>query len=130
MEFEFIREPFSDEVLVRCNMEHQLVAHWLQEEIGLEKSKKEELTQLLEQVQLYPDREFNQVGREISVSFYQHEVMFEKNGLFIEDVDGFSAEVDQYGEDLSLYTDESSAACGLEDFLNLLAQWDEFIARR
>ncbi|PNH81680.1 YacL family protein [Vibrio diazotrophicus] len=120
MEFEFTKNTLMGEYYVSCNMEHQIVARWLQEEIGKDRTKIEQIFSLLDQVHQSPAKEWKLAGKEISLSVLGSEVTVQENAL------GYSHDI-EFESEFELYDSESTAECGLEDFESMMRQWGEFI---
>ncbi len=104
-------------------MEHQIVARWLQEEIGKDRTKIEQVFLLLDQAHQNPAKEWKLAGKEISISVLGSEVTVQENVL------GYSHDL-EFESEFELYDSESSAECGLEDFESMITQWCEFIEGR
>ncbi|ENM5933880.1 YacL family protein [Vibrio mimicus] len=120
MEFEFIKNTLLGEYAVKCSMEHQIVGRWLQEEIGQDQAKINQVLALIEQAEQSPAQEFLWTGREISLMVQGDEVQVQDNAL------AYDAE-HELESDFFLYDSESVAACGREDFIALLTQWQNFV---
>ncbi|MFG0605070.1 YacL family protein [Vibrio mimicus] len=120
MEFEFIKNTLLGEYSVRCSMEHQIVGRWLQEEIGQDQVKLKQVLALIEQAEQSPAQEFLWTGREISLLIHGDEITVQDNALAYETEHELET-------DFSLYDSESIAACGREDFVALLTQWQSFV---
>ncbi|ENM5725666.1 YacL family protein [Vibrio mimicus] len=120
MEFEFIKNTLLGEYAVKCSMEHQIVGRWLQEEIGQDQAKINQVLALIEQAVKSPAQEFLWTGREISLMVQGDEVQVQDNAL------SYDAE-HELESDFFLYDSESVAACGREDFIALLTQWQNFV---
>ncbi|AOW83430.1 YacL family protein [Vibrio mimicus] len=120
MEFEFIKNTLLGEYAVKCSMEHQIVGRWLQEEIGQDQAKINQVLALIEQAVKSPAQEFLWTGREISLMVQGDEVQVQDNVL------SYDAE-HELESDFFLYDSESVAACGREDFIALLTQWQNFV---
>ncbi|MDP4492130.1 YacL family protein [Vibrio sp. AH4] len=123
MEFEFIKNTLLGEYSVRCSMEHQIVGRWLQEEIGQDQAKLHQVFALIEQAEHSPAQEFLWTGREISLLVQGDEITIQDNALAYESEHELET-------DFSLYDSESVAACGREDFMALLNQWQSFVHRK
>ncbi|ENS5607828.1 YacL family protein [Vibrio mimicus] len=120
MEFEFIKNTLLGEYAVKCSMEHQIVGRWLQEEIGQDQAKINQVLALIEQAEQSPAQEFLWTGREISLMVQGDEVQVQDNAL------AYDAE-HELESDFFLYDSESVATCGREDFIALLTQWQNFV---
>lgn len=120
MDYEFLRD-ITGQVMVRMSMGHEAVGHWFNEEV------KDQLT-LLNEVEeaarsvAGSEREWRTIGHEYTLSLNAEEVMIQANQLaFV---------VDEMEEGMSYYDEESLSLCGLEDFLNLVAKYREFVQQR
>lgn len=122
MEFEFIKNTLLGEYSVRCSMEHQIVGRWLQEEVGQDPAKINQVLALIEQAEQYPAQEWVWAGREISLMVQGDEITVQDNAL------AYDAE-HELESDFFLYDSESLAACGREDFLALLTGWQRFVQK-
>ncbi|MCA2014923.1 YacL family protein [Vibrio tritonius] len=121
MDFEFTKNTLLGEYYVKCSMEHQIVARWLQEEIGKDCTKIDQILDLIEKAHQFSAKELQWHGKEISLVLTGQEVTVQENTQL-------SGIEEQLEEDFSLYESESYAQCGLEDFESLLLQWREFVA--
>ncbi len=123
MEFEFTKNTLLGEYYVTCSMEHQIVGRWLQEEIGKDRTKIEQVFSLLAQVHQSPAKEWKLPGREISLTVSGSEVTIQENALT------YSHDI-EFESEFELYDSESIAECGLEDFESMMRQWVDFIEGR
>ncbi|CAH0526911.1 YacL family protein [Vibrio hippocampi] len=123
MEFEFIKNHFTGEYLVRCEMGHEVIARLLQEEIGKDERTMMAIISLLEQAKVHSSREMTWQGKEISFSILESEVVVYENTL------GFDM-LNDNSEDFSVYESESKGECGLEDFYSVAQQWRRFVSNR
>lgn len=120
MNFDFIKNEFLGEYHAKFDLEHQVIGRWLVEEIGVDRTKIEQVLTLIDQASRNPMQEFLYQGREISLSLLQGEVTIEENAL----TQCIDSELD---ENLSLYTSEGYSCCGLDDFALMFTKWFEFI---
>ncbi|WPC73656.1 YacL family protein [Vibrio porteresiae] len=119
MDFEFTKNTLLGEYYVKCSMEHQIVGRWLQEEIGRDCTKIDQILALIEKAHQFSAQELQWQGKEISVLLTGQEVTVEENARL-------SGIEEEFEDDFSLYESESYAQCGLEDFESLLLQWRDF----
>ncbi|MCL9781066.1 YacL family protein [Vibrio sp. S4M6] len=119
MEYEFTRNIFLGEYYVRCEMGYEVVARWLQEEIGTSGDKISQIKQLVQLAQQNPNQRYQYIGQEISVFFESEEVQVQEHGT------GLTEDLE---EDFCLYESESQSSCGLVDFAKFIDSWLEFIA--
>ncbi|WP_162047149.1 YacL family protein [Vibrio taketomensis] len=123
MEFEFIRNTLMGEYYVKCSMGHEIVGRWLQDEVGKDWQKIEQVEQLIENALANPQSEHLLEGTEITVSIVEDEVVVQENVL------SHGEEMDADSE-FDFYDCESTASCGLEDFSIMLEQWKSFLTTR
>ena len=123
MEFEFIRNTLMGEYYVKSSMGHEIVGRWLQEEIGKDWQKIEQVEKLLEQVRQAPQLEHTLVGSEISLNAQGDEIIVQENVL------GHGQEMDE-GSEFDFYDSESTASCGIDDFEDLIEQWKTFLTTK
>ncbi len=123
MEFEFIKNSFTGEYLVKCEMGQEVIARLLQEEISTDDRTIMEIKALLSKAAQFSGNEHKWQGKEISLSILESEVHVYENTLAFETL--MESE-----EEFSLYESESYSECGLEDFVSILEQWERFIHNR
>lgn len=123
MEFEFIRNTLMGEYYVKSSMGHEIVGRWLQEEIGKDWCKIDQVVQIIQDARLNPQQEHLLEGTEISLSIQGDEVIVQENVL------AHGQEMDSESE-FDFYDSESTASCGLEDFEDLIEQWKIFLTTK
>lgn len=120
MEFEFRKDFISEQATVKLSMGHEAFATWLEQE----GQKVEWIEDLLSQISLLEQRtikEFKLQGDEFSLFMNQDEAQVLNHSLMNNQDD------DDLETDMNFYDAEIQASCGLEDFLNLLESWLEFV---
>ncbi|RQW63837.1 YacL family protein [Vibrio viridaestus] len=120
MDFEFTKNIFLGGYKATFPMEHLLMGRLLEDELAQDRTKIEQILAIAEQAKLQSIDELIWHGIELTVVFQDYEVQVTENAVYQE------IETD-LGEDLSLYDGESYASCGLEDFVELITKWREFI---
>ncbi|MBW3694167.1 UPF0231 family protein [Vibrio sp. T187] len=120
MEFEFTRNTLMGEYYVKCSMGHEIIGRWLQEEIGKDRNKIEQVIALIEQSRSNMSKEYSLLGKEISLSINADEVTVQENVL------GHDMEMEE-GSEFDFYNCESTADCGIDDFELLMEQWMDFL---
>ena len=123
MEFEFIRNTLMGKYYVKPSMGHEILGRWLEEEIGKDKQKIQQIEQLLQVVEQSPQLEHRFTGCEISLIIQGDEVVAEENVLG-------HGEVILEDSELNYYDSESTASCGLDDFVSLFKQWKAFLQQK
>ncbi|EHH2560537.1 YacL family protein [Vibrio parahaemolyticus] len=120
MEFEFIRNTLMGEYYVKCSMGHEIVGRWLQEEIGKDPAKIAQVEALIDKAFSLPSKEHTLTGTEISLMIQGDEVLVQENALSHD----YDVEMDS---EFDFYDAESTASCGIEDFVALIDQWKDFL---
>lgn len=121
MEFEFTRNTLMGEYYVKCSMGHEIIGRWLQEEIGINRQKIDQVCALLDEAQLRTSKEQKLLGTEISLVICEDEVTVQENSL------DHDSELEEQHSEYDYYNCESTASCGLEDFELLMDRWKDFI---
>lgn len=120
MEFEFRKDFISQQATVKLSMGHEAFATWLEQE-GQDMSWVEELLANIALLQQRVITEVKLVGSEFALLVNQDEAQVINHSL-VNNQDELDLE-----SDLVFYDLEIQASCGLEDFLNLIESWLEFI---
>lgn len=119
MDYEFLRD-ITGVVKVRLSMGHEALGHWFNEEV------KGNLT-LLDEVEAAArdvkgsERQWQKTGHEYTLWLDGEEVMVRANQL------EFSG--DEMEEGMSYYDEESLSLCGVEDFLQVVQAYRDFLAQ-
>lgn len=122
MDYEFKKNTLDGSYYCHCSMDHEIIGRWLQEEIGKAHDKIDAIQQLISSAIASPTQDFTLIGREISLMICGDEVTVQDNALL------HSIELDEESE-FELYDCESVAYCGLDDFQQLIQQWQLFVSR-
>lgn len=120
MDYEFLRDV-TGQVLVRMSMGHEAVGHWLNEEVKGQLAILDDVEEAARQV-AGSERQWQRAGHEYTLLLDSEEVMIRANQL--------EFTVDDMEEGMSYYDEESLSLCGLEDFLDLLGKYREFVNTR
>ncbi|MDN3615091.1 YacL family protein [Vibrio gallaecicus] len=120
MEFEFTRNTLMGEYYVKCSMGHEIIGRWLQEEIGKDKQKLNQVMDAIERSRTNMSTETALLGKEISLSINEDEVTIQENVL------GHGEEMEESSE-FDFYNCESTASCGIDDFELLMTNWLDFL---
>lgn len=119
MEYEF-RQGIDGSLHAAFSMDHEVIGRWLTDEIGRDPSKIASLITKLNQVQTGESLGFTSTGRCFSLEIDQNDVSIISNE--------FSSQTDdELQEFMTLYTAESQAFCGVDDFHQVLLSWQAFI---
>ncbi|WP_339087428.1 YacL family protein [Shewanella chilikensis] len=120
MEYEFRRNSLTGTAMARFSMEHHVLGQWFSEELADNAEICTQVKQALADLQSGRIREWQLIGRDLTLQLEQEQVRVYANVLEF----GESQELD---ESLSLYDAESEAWCGLEDFQDVLESWCDFL---
>ena len=120
MDYEFLRDV-TGVVKVRMSMGHEVIGHWFNEEV------KENLA-LLDEVEdaartlKGSERSWQREGHEYTLRMDGEEVMVRANQL------EFAG--DEMEEGMNYYDEESLSLCGVEDFLQVVAAYRDFVQQK
>ncbi|MDG3087162.1 YacL family protein [Vibrio hannami] len=121
MEFQFTKNSLTGGLHIKCSMGHEVVARWLEEELTTNKQKVTELLVSVGELKSGDIQELTIRGTEISAYLTTEEVVIQENVL------AYGEEMEADSE-FDFYDSESTSACGLEDFEDLLKSLLEFIS--
>jgi len=120
MEFDFKKDYFSDKATVKLSMGHEAFGTWLEQE-GQSKQWVDALLAVVSELQQRNITEYKLAGDEFALYLTTEEASITNHSLHMS-----GSDLDE-ANDLNFYDQEIEAECGLEDFLNLLESWLEFI---
>lgn len=120
MEYEFLRDV-TGQIKVRMSMDHEAVGHWFNEEVKNDPGLLDEVEAAIEDVK-GSVRQWQRIGSEYTILLDEEEVMIRANLLALED-DGME-------EGMNYYDEESLSLCGVEDFLQVVAAYRDFLKQR
>ena len=123
MDFEFRRNTLDDGVVAFFSMEHQIIGRWFTEELNIDQQKLIKLKSALVQVEKGTLHDWRLIGRESTIEVTREQITIFENNL---DINEDSTEELEQG--FSLYSAESIAYCGFEDFCNALESFEAFLA--
>lgn len=127
MEFEFRKDFITGKATVQLSMEQHAFAVWLEQE-GQLITWVDNLILKVNSLQIGDELEFKVMGSEFVLFLTRDEALVTHHRLFDNEDDQYQDELLMNEEDLSFYNLEIEASCGLEDFLNLIESWREFIS--
>ena len=117
MDYEFLRD-ITGVVKVRMSMGHEVVGHWFNEEV---KEKLDEVEQAARTIK-GSERSWQRIGHEYTLWMDGEEVMVRANQM---EISG-----DEMEEGMSYYDEESFSLCGVEDFLQVVKAYREFMQQK
>ncbi|MDC9588120.1 YacL family protein [Xenorhabdus sp. XENO-10] len=120
MEYEFMQD-ITGQVTTSFSMDHEAIGHWLNEEVKDDLSILDKITVALQEIK-GSERQWQLSGHEYTLLMSEDEIMIRANQL------QFDTEVIEEG--MSYYDNESLAFCGTDDFIDMLADYREFILQK
>ncbi|MBR0573196.1 YacL family protein [Pasteurella atlantica] len=119
MDYQFTRMAYN--IVAKCSMEYEAFASWLNNEL-----EEAHLPIILDKITqckaTYPSPfEWHLIGKEYSLYINDDEVMAKANSLML---DNYSDDIE---EDFQLYTQESIAVCGIDDFEKFILDYQSFL---
>ena len=120
MNYQFMHDhqgkPFA-----QFDMGSETFSRWFSEELGNDHNKIAAIFAAIQQLQSEQIKEFVLQGNDIRLTLDPEEVEVRSKNL---DIDA----PDELPEGTELYDQESIAGCGLEDFIQVLTSWNDFVA--
>ncbi|MBI6550007.1 YacL family protein [Xenorhabdus lircayensis] len=120
MEYEFMQDV-TGQVTTSFSMDHEAIGHWLNEEVKGDFSILDKITAALENIR-GSERQWQLAGHEYTLLMSEGEIMIRANQL------QFDTEMIEEG--MSYYDNESLAFCGADDFIDMLADYREFVLQK
>ncbi|NBI43664.1 UPF0231 family protein [[Haemophilus] felis] len=115
MDFQFTH--YLGQVIAKCSMEHEALAHWL----NSENPSSPQIQHILKQIQqLKIHQDLQIIGKEYSLFINADEVVIRANNLAIGNDEILE-------DDFHFYDEESLAFCGTMDFIHFLQSYLDFI---
>jgi uncharacterized protein YacL (UPF0231 family) len=120
MDYEFLRD-ITGVVKVRMSMGHEVVGHWFNEEVKENLALLDEVEQAAHALK-GSERSWQLAGHEYTLWMDGEEVMVRANQL------EFAG--DEMEEGMNYYDEESLSLCGVEDFLQVVAAYRNFVQQK
>ncbi|MBW7983019.1 YacL family protein [Enterobacillus tribolii] len=117
MDYEF-RHDAADRVVAVFSMGHEVIGHWLTEEVKGDLTIIDQVEEMAAQLK-GSERQWQRDGHEYTLWMDGEEVMVRANQI------DFSG--DEIEEGMHYYDEESLSLCGVEDFLQALKQYRRFV---
>ncbi|MDN4502809.1 YacL family protein [Alteromonadaceae bacterium BrNp21-10] len=102
------------------SMGTEALGRWFTEELATDQQKITQLLTAIEQLEQQQIKDYELIGNEFSLRLNQDEIE-----IFANSTQALETEI--LAEDIYLYEQESSCGCGLEDFLQVLLSWQQFV---
>ena len=120
MDYEFLRD-ITGVVKVRMSMGHEVFGHWVNEEVKENLALLDEVEQAAHALK-GSERTWQREGHEYTLWMDGEEVMVRANQL------EFAG--DEMEEGMNYYDEESLSLCGVEDFLQVVAAYRNFVQQK
>lgn len=120
MDYEFLRD-ITGVVKVRMSMGHEVVGHWFNEEVKENLALLDEVEQAAHALKV-ANGSWQRAGHEYTLWMDGEEVMVRANQL------EFAG--DEMEEGMNYYDEESLSLCGVEDFLQVVAAYRNFVQQK
>ncbi|WP_371188189.1 YacL family protein [Thalassotalea maritima] len=125
MEYTFRSDFITAKATAEFNYEHQIIAYWLENEVADNKLKLTEIIAQLEQL-TENNQELELPGQEYSILIEDGEVYVSANATL--HAESLPEHLPEYLQsDVDDFEQNQQASCGLEDFLQMLNDWREFL---
>lgn len=122
MEYEFLHDATTGEAKARFSLEHEVVGPWLEVELGHDTEKLKQVLTAIDHVEKGQQKEVVITGHEYTITISEGDVEIQTNASF-DDSEPLS---DMLIADHIYYDQNESAACGINDFRQLLLSWSKF----
>nr|WP_077459843.1 YacL family protein [Salinivibrio sp. EAGSL] len=123
VDYEFSRNSFDDSYRIVFSMGHEAIGRWLFDEVGTELSHVEQYVEALAQL----ENEQQWRGHTFTLTANKDEVVVMANAMLQTPSD--EAQATLSAQALTFYDQESCAACGYDDFMEMLSAYRDFIIR-
>ncbi|WP_446470735.1 YacL family protein [Xenorhabdus stockiae] len=120
MEYEFMQDV-TGQVTARFSMDHEAIGHWLNEEVKDDLSILDKITSALIEIK-GSARQWQLNGHEYTLLMSEEEIMIRANQL--------QFDTEEMEEGMSYYDNESLAFCGTDDFIDMLANYRDFVLQK
>jgi uncharacterized protein YacL (UPF0231 family) len=122
MEYEFIHDAITGNAKARFSLEHEVIGPWIEVELGHDTMKLTQLLTAIDSVEKGHQSEVVITGHEYSVAISQSDVEILTNASF----NGAEPLSEMLTTEHIHFDQNECAACGLDDFRELLLSWSRF----
>ena len=123
MDYDFTRDIYGG-FCAEFSMGHEALGYWVTHELGNRPQVISQLLTAIEQLKARQRFDYLLEGSEYNLLLDREEAIVRAHAL---DSDFGDSELD---EALDLYDQESSSRCGLDDFIEILLGWQQFISEQ
>ncbi|WP_159818534.1 YacL family protein [Colwellia sp. 20A7] len=122
MEYEFIHDAITGNAKARFSLEHEVIGPWIEVELGNDNTKLKHLLAVIDDVEKGSQSEVVITGHEYTISISQDDVEIHTNAS----LDGIESLPEMLTTEHIHFDDNEGAACGIDDFKELLISWAMF----
>lgn len=119
MEYQFSFDIY-EKPIAKLSMGHEVIGRWLSDEVSNNQQTINQILDIISQLERAKIFTRRMAGKDFEISFNQHDVEITTQCFGSEFADALP-------EDTHIYEQESYAECGLQDFKQLLTDWQRFI---
>ncbi|MBU2963878.1 YacL family protein [Amphritea sp. 2_MG-2023] len=121
MDYDFTHDIYGA-FCAEFSMGHEALGYWLTYELRSRQSVIAELLRITEELQQHQRHDYMMEGSEYNLILNQDEAVVRAHAL-----DAYDDTVEPE-DNLVYYDQESTASCGLDDFIEILEGWQQFTA--
>lgn len=122
MEYEFIHDAITGDAKARFSLEHEVVGPWIEVELGHDATKLTQLLTAIDNVEKGHEAEIMITGHEYTVAISKTDVEIQTNAS----LNGAEELSEMLTTDHIHFDQSESAACGIDDFRDMLLSWSRF----
>ena len=122
MEYEFIQDVITGNAIARFSLEHEIMGPWIEVELGHDSTKLTQLLMAIDHIEKGQQNEIIITGHEYSVLISQRDVEINANAS----LNGQDLLPEMLTSEHIHFDQNEGAACGLDDFRELLLSWAKF----
>ncbi len=120
MDYEF-NHDLTGAYCAEFSMGHEALGHWLTHELGNQQTQINTLLCAIDQLQRNQRWDYHLQGAEYDLLLSAEDVTVRAHAL------DAALDENELETGLEFYDDESTASCGLEDFIEILTAWQQFV---
>lgn len=122
MEYEFIHDAITGDAKARFSLEHEVVGPWIEVELGHDATKLTQLLTAIDNVEKGHEAEIMITGHEYTVAISKTDVEIQTNAS----LNGAEELSEMLTTDHIHFDQSESAACGIDDFRDMLLSCSRF----
>jgi uncharacterized protein YacL (UPF0231 family) len=122
MEYEFIHDAITGNAKARFSLEHEVIGPWIEVELGNDNTKLKHILAVIDDVEKGSQSEVVITGHEYTISISQDDVEIHTNAS----LDAIETLPEMLTTEHIHFDENEGAACGIDDFKELLISWSMF----